>query len=226
MKRQIPHSPKTAFIYLRVSPRPDEQQSVSIEAQEAKCRDHAERLGLPVELTFKDEFISGKDGVEHRSGLAALLKAHRANPNAVVIVYSVSRLARRQSLLWHLLDEQTGEGLRISSATEPFDTASPIGRAMLGMLGVWAQLEADMISERTRDGLAVVRSRGTQLGQKSLVQLNPEAVQQAKDLHTAGLSMQRIADELNRRGVKSPGGGKWAKSNVYKCIHAKIDPVS
>jgi site-specific DNA recombinase len=176
VKRAQPKT--TAFIYLRVSARTESQkiQSVSIETQEAKCREHALRLGLEVEFVFKDEFISGKDGVEHRPGLANLLKASRANTSAVVIVYSVSRLARRQSLLWHLLDEQTGEGLSISSATEPFDTSTPMGRAMLGMIGVWAQLEADMVSERTRDALAVVKSNGTKLGHKTLEQLDPESV--------------------------------------------------
>lgn len=151
-----------AVLYLRVSTARQVAEGVSLDAQDAACRRHAERLDLPVVAVFRDG-ISGKDGIADRPGLAAALEACRSHQN-VLVAYSVSRIARRQRLLWNLLDPEGDVGLRISSATEPFDTSTPMGRAMLGMIGVWSQLEADMVSQRTRDALAYVRSQGKRLG--------------------------------------------------------------
>lgn len=214
---------RVALVYVRVSTQRQAEEGIGLEAQEAKARAHAERMGWPVAQVFRDEGISGKEGVEHRPGMAALLKAARNTPNAVVVVYSISRLARTQRLLCHLLDEKTGEGLAISSSTEPFDTSTPIGRAMFGMLAVFAQLESDMVSERTKDALAQIKATGrVQLGQKTIQDLAPQTVAIIQALVAQGLSQQNIADELNRRGIPTATGrGKWRKSAVYDAIHGR-----
>lgn len=218
-------SPKpVALIYLRVSTFRQANEGVGLETQESKCRLHAERMGLDVIEVFSDEGISGKDGIEHRPGLAKLLKKARATPNCVVVVYSISRLARRQRLLWHLLDDRDGEGLAVSSATEPFDTSTPMGRAMLGMLAVWSQLEADMVSERTKDALAEIKAQGRRLGQKPASELAPETVKLVKSLYATGRYSQRdLVDELNRRGIPTPRGlGPWGLDSVQRVLKAKL----
>lgn len=178
-------------------------------------------MGWKVLEIFKDEGISGKDGVENRPGLKALIAAAKANRDAVTVVYSVSRLARRQRLLWQLLDEREGEGLAISSATESFDTSTPMGRAMLGMIGVWSQLEADMISERTRDALAEAKAQGRKLGQKSMKELAPETVELVKKLYASGnFTLRSLAEHLNQQGTPSPAGGKWWPRSVEKAVKA------
>jgi DNA invertase Pin-like site-specific DNA recombinase len=214
-----------AFIYLRVSTARQANEGVGLEAQEAKCRAQAERLGLPVAEVFRDEGISGKDGVEHRAGLAALLERVAKTPRAVVVVYSISRLARRQRLLWQLLDERDGYGLAVSSATEQFETTTPMGRAMLGMIAVFAQLEADMVSERTKDALATIRASGRKLGRKHMIDLGPEAVvtiQRVKDLYATGqYSHRALADKLNADGVPTTTGrGKWWGKTVQTALAA------
>jgi len=150
-------------LYVRVSTARQATEGVSLEAQEAACVRHAERIGLPVLAVFRDGGISGKEELAHRPGLAAAVAAC-GEQKAVLVSYSVSRIVRRQRLLWNLLDPDGEVGLRISSATEPFDTSTPMGRAILGMIGVWSQLESDMVSQRTRDALAYVRSQGKRLG--------------------------------------------------------------
>lgn len=211
----------TCFIYLRVSTARQAKEGIGLDAQEAKSRAHAERMGWKVLEIFKDEGISGKDGIENRPGLKALIAAAKANSDAVTVVYSVSRLARRQRLLWQLLDEREGEGLAISSATESFDTSTPMGRAMLGMIGVWSQLEADMISERTRDALAEAKAQGRKLGQKSMKELAPETVELVKNLYASGnFTLRSLADHLNQQGTPSPAGGKWWPRSVEKAVKA------
>jgi DNA invertase Pin-like site-specific DNA recombinase len=214
-----------ALLYTRVSTLRQASDGVGLEAQQAKCTAHAERMGWPVAGTFSDEGISGKDGIADRPGLKALLEAVQAAPGAVVVVYSVSRLARRQGLLWQLLDEREGHGLAVSSATENFDTVTPTGRAMLGMIAVFAQLEADMVSERTRDALAQVRASGKRLGRPGMVAMGAVgSVRLAQELYSTGKFTHRtLADELNARGVPTAtGAGKWWPKTVRSALLAAL----
>jgi DNA invertase Pin-like site-specific DNA recombinase len=142
-----------------------------------------------------------------------------------VIVYSISRLARRQRLLWQLLDDRDGYGLAVSSATEPFDTSNPMGRAMLGMIAVFAQLEADMVSERTKDALAELKAQGRKLGAPSMLDRGAaESIQLAQELYASGQYTHRsLAEELNRRGVPTASGaGKWWPKTVQTALNTSL----
>ena len=181
---------------------------------------HAERMGWSVAATFRDEGISGKDGIDSRPGLRALLDAVKSTPGAVVVVYSVSRLARRQRLLWDLLDDREGYGLAVSSATEAFDTTTPTGRAMLGMIAVFAQLEADMVSERTKDALAEVKAQGKRLGRPNIADLAADTVRMVQGMYATGQWTHRtLAEELNARGVPTASGsGRWWPKTVRAAL--------
>jgi site-specific DNA recombinase len=221
-KRPAP-SP-VALVYLRVSTARQATDGIGLDAQEAKTRAHAERMGWPVAEVFSDAGVSGKDGLENRPGLVALIERAQKTPGAVVVVYSVSRLARRQRLLWNLLDDREGYGLAVSSATEAFDTTTPTGRAMLGMIAVFAQLEADMVSERTKDALAEVKAQGRKLGAPSMVELGAvESVRLAQRLYATGKYTHRsLANELNRRGVPTAKGGQWWPKTVRSALLAEL----
>lgn len=204
-----------ALIYVRVSTARQALEGIGLDAQESKCRTHAERMGWPVDAVFREEGISGKDGVKDRPALAALLEKAKQTPHAVIVVYSVSRLARRQRLLLELLDD-----LAVSSATESFDTSTPMGRAMLGMLAVFAQLEADMVSERTKDALAELKAQGKRLGAVPMAELAPETMHVVKDMYATGEWTHRtLAAELNRQGVQTASGrGKWWPKTVAAAL--------
>lgn len=213
-----------ALLYLRVSTVQQAAEGVSLEAQLAKCRLHCERMGWQVDGIFADAGISGREGVANRPELSRLIARTRElraqGQNSVIVVYSVSRLARRQKLLYWLLDEKDGEGLEISSATESFDTTTPTGRAMLGMIAVFAALEADMVSERTRDALAHAKAKGTKLGQKTMRELSPETVEHVKKLYASGLhTIQSLTDFLNNSNYPTASGrGRWHKNTVHACL--------
>lgn len=222
--RPTPAPAPIALVYVRVSTA-RQVEGIGLDAQEAKAREHAQKMGLDVVAVFRDEGISGRDGMEDRPGLRALIQRAKATPNAVVVVYSVSRLARRQRLLWQLLDERDGEGLAVSSATEAFDTTTPTGRAMLGMIAVFAQLEADMVSERTRDALAEVRAQGRRLGRPGMLDLGAaDTVREVQALYATGRYTHRtLADELNRRSVKTATGtGKWWPKTVRTALLTRV----
>lgn len=219
MKRSPAPKP-VALVYTRVSTLRQASDGIGLDAQLAKCTAHAARMGWDVAQVFSDEGISGKDGIENRPGLKALLETAAATPGAVVVVYSVSRLARRQRLLWDLLDEREGHGLAVSSATEAFDTTTPTGRAMLGMIAVFAQLEADMVSERTKDALAEVKAQGKTLGRPCMAAMAPDTVKLVQQLYTTGKFTHRtLADELNARRVPTASGaGRWWPKTVRAAL--------
>lgn len=222
-RRTKPVIEPSAVIYCRVSTA-RQAEGISLDGQQAKCTEHAARLGLPIIGCYVDAGISGKDSVEQRPGLRQAIAAVQSHPGAVVIVYSVSRLARRQSLLWRLLDDREGYGLPISSATESFDTTTPSGRAMLGMIATFAALEADMVSERTKDALAELKSQGVKLGRPSVAAAAPELCKQVQQLYSTGnYTHVSLAEHLNATHVPTATGkGRWHSRTVRQALLANV----
>ncbi len=215
--------PTAAIVYLRVSTGKQAVSGVGMEAQLAKCQEHCARLGIPVASIHRDEGISGKDGIDKRPGLQGVIAAVQATPGSVVVVYSLSRLGRSQRLIWNLLDDRGEYGLPLSSATEPFETTTPMGRAMLGMLGVWAQLESDLVSERTIDAMAALAARGVRVGAPSMAMKVPESVAEIRRLRATGLSPNAIADELNAAGWRTARKGtRWHAKTVRAALAAGV----
>ena len=213
-----------AVLYTRVSTARQVSEGISLDAQLAACQAHATRSGWGVLARYSDEGISGKDGLANRPGLTAAVQAARAD-GVILVVYSVSRLARRQRLLWNLLDPDGDVRLRISSATEPFDTATPMGRAMLGMIGVWSQLEADMVSQRTRDALAYAKSQGRRLGRPP-APLHADTLERALALRGIGLTWRDVALRLTDEGYPAARGGKRHDPKTIRlaCRRARTSP--
>lgn len=215
MRRRDP-PPTGAVLYIRVSTQRQASEGVSLAAQEDSCRKHAERLGLAVLAVHRDEGISGKEDINNRPGLLAAVTECNEK-NAVLVAYSCSRVARRQRLLWNLLDPDGPYGLRLSSATEPFDTSTPMGRAMLGMIGVWSQLEADMVSQRTKEALAYVKAQGKRLGRPP-APLPVDTLVRALALRAEGASWKRTVEVLNHEKLPAARGGKHREKELRLAV--------
>lgn len=224
--------PTHAVIYTRVSTAQQAAEGASLDAQEDACRAHAARFGLVVLSVHRDEGISGKDSIEDRPGLQAAIGDVQAHQGAVLVAYSLSRVARRQRVLWTLVDDRDGLGVPLMSATEPFETATPMGRAMLGMLAVWAQLEADMTAQRTSDALQHLRRQGVRLGNAPLgmrhqdtrdehgrrvIDVEPSelaTLDRIVSMRAAGATLDAIAETLTAEGARTKRGGRWFGSTV------------
>lgn len=209
---------KQAVIYIRVSTDEQKRSGLGAEAQEAACRAFCVARGYEVLGVFKDLGVSGRDDPEGRRGFGEVLELYKAHPAVRIIIHAVSRLSRRQSHLWRLLDSKGSWGLPVESASEPFDTVSPMGRAMLGMLGVWAQLEADMCSERTKAALAARKARGFCLGPKHTIEVDYELVESIVKMRKQGFSLSRITRELNLQGIPGIKGGRWYEMSVSRVL--------
>ena len=111
---------------------------------------------------FKDEGISG--ATTKRPALIRCLKTLEAGDT--LIVWKMDRLGRSLRDLIHMLDDLRARGVRFQSLTEAIDTETPTGRAMWQMIGVLAELERSLITERTRAGVKSAQSRGVKFGRK------------------------------------------------------------
>lgn len=212
-----------AVLYTRVSTGKQAASGLGLEAQLAECRRHAERKGYEIIAEHTDAAISGRDALEKRPGLQAVLAAAAKREDVVVVVYSLSRLSRRQSVTWRLLDDRGEYRLQVESASEPFDTSSPMGRAMLGMLGVWSQLEADMCSERTSAALEARRARGHKLGAKPLAEEQPEVVAELRRMYATGDYTHRsLAEQANTLGLATKHGGRWHATTVARTLRQEL----
>ena len=123
----------------------DKKDSLSIESQIELCRKHA---GDDVQI-FQDKGFSGKN--IRRPAFTELIQAVEAGKIQKIFVYRLDRFSRSIadfSRLWELLERH---GVEFQSVTEHFDTSSPMGRAMLNIVLVFAQLERETTAERVKD---------------------------------------------------------------------------
>src|SRR5215831_18540035 len=107
-------------------------------------------------IMFKDEGLSG--ATIKRPALLRCLK--QLQPGDALIVWKLDRLGRSLRDLITMLDDLKQRGVKFRSLTEAIDTDTPTGRAMWQMIGVLAELERSLISERTLAGISAAKSRG------------------------------------------------------------------
>ena len=123
-----------------------------------------QRLGWEVVGTYIDHGISGAKGRHQRPAFDQLLKGVTRREFDLVAAWSVDRLSRSLPDLIQFLQEIRGRSVGLYLHQQGLDTTTPAGRAMLQMLGVFAEFERALIQERVRAGLARARSQGKRLG--------------------------------------------------------------
>lgn len=140
------------FVYCRVSTREQSTEDhYSLDNQEHRCLDYSKMKKWRVSKIRKD-VASGKN--DEREGFQELLRDIRLHKIDVVIVYRLDRLSRNVRDIYQFLNIIKDSDVAFVSVTEGFDTTTAMGRAMLGVAAVFAQLTREMIAENTKDGLA------------------------------------------------------------------------
>jgi len=149
-------NPVRAGLYARVSTH--DQQTLSL--QRRAMRDYAGRRGWSIIVEVK-EVGSGASGRERRR---ELIDAARRRDIDVVIVWRLDRWGRSMADLVTTLQELRDLGIGFVSLTEALDLTTPTGRAMAGLLAVFAEFEREILRERVRAGLAHPRENWKRLG--------------------------------------------------------------
>lgn len=181
-----------AAIYARVSTT-DKQ---TVENQLVALREVAERNGWEVLQEHLDEGISGAKGRDERPGLDQLMKSVIRREVDVVLAWSVDRLGRSLQDLVATLEDLHAKKVDLYLHQQGIDTTTPAGRALFQMLGVFAEFERSMISERVRAGLARARSQGKRLGRPPISETRPRLAAKVMKLREDGWGIHRIRKQL------------------------------
>ena len=150
---------KRAAIYLRVSTSGQDTANQRRELETA-----AEARGWQVITVYEDHGVSGSKGRDQRPQLDAMLKDATRRRFDVVMVWAVDRLGRSLPDLVATMQEMHGAKVDLFIQQQALDTTTPVGRAMFGMLGVFAEFERSMIQARVVAGLDRAKAAGVTLG--------------------------------------------------------------
>lgn len=214
--------------YTRVSTDAQAERGVSLDMQRAKIEAYCTLHGLTLGGLLVDEGASGK--TLDRPALGLLRAKIRAGEVSHVVVFKLDRLTRRtRDLLALVEDELKPRGVALVSLSESIDTSSAAGVMVLTMLGALAQMERELIAERTREALHHKRQRGDRLGTTPLGFLTPEPgapmtaapaelepVRVILARRAAGAPFRAIAAELTAAGLPTKRGGAWDPGTVRK----------
>ena len=175
-----------AGLYARVSTL--DQQTLPM--QNRAMRDYAARRGWTVAMQVKEV----GSGASQRQMREKLIEAARRREIDVVLVWRLDRWGRSVTDLLATLQELEHLGVGFVSLTEALDLTTPAGRAMAGLLAVFAEFEREILRERVRAGLAHARANGKRLGRPLTASLQTD---QVRKLRRSGLSKSAIARQLN-----------------------------
>ena len=151
----------------------------------------AQKMNWTVTETFTDVISGAKS---KRPGLDALMKAVSRNEVDVVMCWDVSRLGRSLQHLLSLLSELHAKNVDLYLHVQGIDTTTPSGKAMFGMMGVFAEFERSLIQERVKAGLQRAKTQGKRLGRPPVP---PIQIEKIKRLRTEGLSYRKIAKRMD-----------------------------
>ena len=143
--------PQKVALYIRVSTQEQAQEGYSIDAQTDRLISYCKARDWPVADVYTDPGFSGSN--MNRPALQHLFDDIKAGHIDCVLVYKLDRLSRSQKdTLYMIEDVFIANSISFVSMQENFDTSSPFGRAMIGILSVFAQLEREQIKERMNMG--------------------------------------------------------------------------
>jgi DNA invertase Pin-like site-specific DNA recombinase len=184
--------PQRVALYARVST--DKQ---STENQLTELRDAAKRMGWDVVEEFVDHGISGAKSRKDRPKLDAMLKGVSRKDFDIVAAWSVDRLGRSLIDLVGLLQELHSTGIDLYLHQQGINTTTPAGKALFGMMGVFAEFERGMIQERVKSGLIRAKKHGTKSGKAiGRPATSPETEASIRELRAQGMGMLKIAKQL------------------------------
>lgn len=225
-------NPLLAIGYIRVSTEEQARHGVSLDAQAERIRAYATMAGLQLAGIVQDEGVSGAKRFEARPGGAEVLDAIRCGEVYHVIALKLDRLFRdaenalAQTRHW----DKLGIALHvIDMGGSALNTGGAMGRAFLTIAAAFAELERNLIRERTATALRQKKVNlqvysPTPLGYrregKVLVADPDEAavVARIRDLRANGLSLRAIAAELAAARIRTKTGRSWHASTIARIV--------
>lgn len=180
---------KTA-IYTRVSTK---DQELGLESQKRSISLFLASKGIYEYLEYIDHGISAKD--TDRPQFKAMLNDAKLGNIQLLVVWKLDRLSRKLGDLLEVIKALDNFGTKLISIHENIDMTTSHGVAMMQMIGVFAELERNMCSERTKAALAVLKANGQKLGPP--IKIGNEIKSKVLNLRNENMSIRLIAQKLN-----------------------------
>lgn len=217
------------ILYIRVSSHEQAMEGYSIGEQTERLKKYADAMGWTVVKIYTDPGYTGAD--THRPGLRELIRAVEAGRADKIVVYKLDRLSRSQKdTLFLIEDIFLKNNTDFVSMSENFDTATPFGRAIIGILAVFAQLERETIKERMTMGREARAKNGYYTASSriltgydyidGLLKVNEyEAmlIKQIFQMFNGGMPIKTIAETLNDRGL-IVGSQEWIDTTIRRLL--------
>jgi len=216
--------------YARISS--DSQiDNTSISEQKRRIQAQCDAKGWNLIEIFVDEGYSGS--TTDRPAYQEMLKYLEEHQNIIqgVMVWKMDRAHRNQLNLLKFIREQLEElSINFISISESFDTSTPIGRMMLGILATFGEFERETISERTQNGRKAQAKDNKYVGgampygyklDRGQIRVEEEQaaiVKEVFELYLDGKSYNKIATILTSRGIATQKGGKWSAQHIKKMV--------
>lgn len=215
----------------------DKKDSISIETQIELCK---REIGDEPSKLYIDKGFSGKD--TNRPQFQAMMQDIRKGVISKVIVYKLDRLSRSTLDFGELMDTLNTYKVEFSSTREKFDTSTPIGKAMLNIIMVFAQLERETIQMRVQDNFRMRSSRGSYDAKAPFGFVKTKVIIQGKHVSTlapdenvaplirrifdqyayTSTSLGFLARTLNHQGSTSATGMAWDSCKLSKMLSNPI----
>jgi len=216
----------------------EKKDSISIESQLEFCK--YETHGNPYKI-YADSGFSGKD--THRPDFEKMMNDIMAGKIKRVIVYKLDRISRSILDFSNMMDFFQRYNVEFVSSTEKFDTGSPIGRAMLNICIVFAQLERETIQKRVTDAYYSRSKRGFYMGGRvpygfnvkrtvidgiktSMYEPVPEESEQIRLMYSLyadpSNSLGDIVNYLNKNGIEQLRGGMWSTARISDMLRNPV----
>lgn len=205
-------------IYVRVSTTNQVEEGYSIDEQKDKLSSYCHIKDWSIYNIYTDGGFSGSN--TERPALEQLIKDAKKKLFDTVLVYKLDRLSRSQKDTLYLIEEIfIKNGIEFLSLQENFDTSTPFGKAMIGLLAVFAQLEREQIKERmqlgklgrAKSGKSMMWARTSygydyhkETGTVTINELEAIAVRDIFNSYLAGMSITKLRDKLNDKYPKTP----------------------
>lgn len=225
-----------AVCYIRVSTEEQARGGVSLAAQEERLAAYCKMAGLEIVEVIREEGVSAGKPLATRPGGERLLQLVARKRIKHVVALKLDRLFRdaedalHQTKAW----DKAGIALHlVDMGGQTLNTATAMGRFFLNMMAGFAELERNLIAERTATALAHKKAHRevyspTPYGFDRVEETLAENAQEQETLaqifawRQAGWSLRKIAGELNRRGIPTKQGGRWYASTVRYLLQNKL----
>lgn len=205
-------------LYVRVSTTSQLEEGYSIEEQKAKLESYCDIKDWHVYKVYTDGGFSGS--TTERPALEQLIKDAQNKLFDTVLVYKLDRLSRSQKDTLYLIEDIfLKNNIEFVSLLENFDTSTPFGRAVIGLLSVFAQLEREQIKERMQLGKLGRAKAGKSMmwaktsygydynkdtGSMTVNEYEALTVKEIYSSYLAGMSITKLRDKINKEYPKQP----------------------